>query len=288
MITLAFVTCAELPELTADDRLGADTLRDAGARVRAVPWDDPRAAWDGYDAVVLRSCWDYHLRYGEFCRWVADAEARGGVLLNPPRAVLWNADKRYLRDMEARGTEIVPTEWVEPGAPGEVGSILERRGWGHAVVKPAVSASAYQTRRVTRGALPLDEDAGAAGGVALLVQPFLREVVEDGEWSLLFFGGSFSHAVLKRPCAGDFRVQADFGGRAEAAEPPSAVVDAAARALRTAEEVVGEPLAYARVDGVVSGGSFLLMELEAIEPSLFLYAHPDAPARFARAVLACR
>lgn len=281
--TIAFVTYAGRPGLTADDQLAADALAAAGVRVQPVPWDDPHAAWGVYDAVVLRSCWDYHLRHLEFCAWVRAAGAKDAGLRNPAAAVLWNADKRYLREMERHGTPIVPTAWVEPGDARELDSILAERGWERAVVKPSVSASAHQTRMVTRGSL--EGRAAGPDGSALLVQPFVEEVVTNGEWSIIFFGGRFSHAVLKLPRDGDFRVQAEFGGRAVPRIPPPELVDAAAAALRAAEALTGTRLTFARVDGVVAEGRFLLMELELIEPALFLSMHPDAPSRFAAAIL---
>jgi glutathione synthase/RimK-type ligase-like ATP-grasp enzyme len=281
--TIAFVTHAASPALTADDQFAADALAAAGVRVQPVPWDDPHASWDAYDGVVLRSCWDYHLRHAEFCAWVRAADAQGAGLRNPAAAVLWNADKRYLREMERHGTPIVPTAWVEPGEIVELDALLDERGWERAVVKPSVSASAHQTRVVARGSA--EGHAAGLDGSALLVQPFVDEVVTNGEWSIIFFGGRFSHAVLKLPRDGDFRVQAEFGGRAVPRIPPPELVDAAAGAVRAAEALTGIRLTFARVDGVVADGRFLLMELELIEPALFLSTHPDAPSRFAAAIL---
>jgi len=287
MSSIAFVTHDAQPGLTADDQLAADELQRAGVAVEAVPWNDPRADWGAYSAVVLRSCWDYHLRHAEFRRWVREVEGRGGAIVNPARSVLWNSDKRYLREMEAHGAEIVPTEWVEPGASAGLAGILARRGWDRAVVKPAVSALAHRTHLVTRASAGADDPwAREHSGVdGTLVQPFVDEIVSEGEWSLLFFGGRFSHAVIKRPRAGDFRVQSTFGGSVEPSVPPPHVAEAAERVVRLAEERTGAPLSFARVDGVVVDHRFLLMELELIEPALFLEAHADAPALFAAALL---
>jgi glutathione synthase/RimK-type ligase-like ATP-grasp enzyme len=283
MKTIAFATYDESPSLTDDDRAAAAALEARGARVRAAVWDDPKVAWREFDAVVVRSCWDYHLRPREFLAWVDALEAAGVALWNPPAVVRWNVEKTYLRDLARRGVPVVPTVWLGPGEEPGLAAVLEREGWARAVVKPTVSLSAYETWVTSAERASGDEPAArrmlARGGV--MVQPFLEEVVAGGEWSVVFFGGAYSHAVLKRPAAGDFRTQSDFGGSKTVADPPARVLDAARRAL----DAVDGPLLYARVDGVEVGGRLLLMELELVDPELFFSKVPEAGARFADALL---
>lgn len=281
---IAFATYERAPDLTDDDRLAAEALARAGAVVEPAIWSDPDVAWAGFDLVVLRSCWDYHRREDDFRRWLGELEAGGAAPWNPAPLVRWNLDKRYLDELGGAGVPVVPTERVARGGRLELAALLARRGWDEVVVKPAVSASAWGTWRASRGsAREADERAAELlRETSLLVQPFVPEVATEGEWSLLFFGGRFSHAVLKRPKPGDFRVQADHGGSAEAASPPPRLVAAAERALSR----VRWPWLYARVDGVESGGRFLLMELEMIEPALFLAHAPHAAEAFAEAILA--
>jgi glutathione synthase/RimK-type ligase-like ATP-grasp enzyme len=281
---VALVTCRSLPGLTDDDRLLPPALAAAGAAAEPVVWDDAGVDWSRFDRIVLRSVWDYHLRPDEFAAWLV-ARAHDGVSMwNPASLVRWNVHKSYLRALAERGVATVDTEWLARGSPRALSALLAERGWEQVVVKPAVSASAHRTFRVARAeatARQADLDAILADGDAL-VQPFAPEVTESGEWSLLFFGGAFSHAVCKRPAAADFRVQEEFGGRAETSEPGAAVIAQAAAALAAAPART----AYARVDGIVRGGVFVLMELELIEPVRYLARHQDAPARLARAVLA--
>jgi glutathione synthase/RimK-type ligase-like ATP-grasp enzyme len=281
---VAFVTSEAYSTLSADDRLAVDALGSIGVAVEPAVWTDPAARWGDFDLVVIRSPWDYHRRAEEFGRWLDKMVIDGIPLWNPADLVRWNADKAsYLREMEDVGIPVVPTEVVARGRPLELASILERRGWDEVVVKPAVSASAWGTSRESRSTVA-EADAKAAEMLragSLLVQPFVPEIATAGEWSLIFLGGRFSHAVLKRPAAGDFRVQNDHGGSAEAASPPPHLVAAAERAL----SAVRAPWLYARVDGVESTGRFLLMELEMIEPSLFLAHSPDAPQAFADAIV---
>ncbi|HSF41657.1 MAG TPA: hypothetical protein VLT87_17795 [Thermoanaerobaculia bacterium] len=280
---IAFVTHAGRPDLADDDRLAAAEISRRGARVEAAVWDDPHVDWSGFDRVVLRSCWDYHLRLPEFLGWLGGLERAGAPVWNPPAVVRGNADKGYLADLAAGGVPVVATMRVERGAAADLASILDERGWTDAVVKPAVSASAFLTRRVRREEA-VEAQADFEHLLALsaaLVQPFLPEVQSGGEWSLLFFAGEYSHAVLKRPRAGDFRVQTEHGGSTLAQRPSPALV---AQARQVLEHIPG-PWLYARVDGVEVDGTFLLMELELIEPSLFLACDREAPARFATAVL---
>jgi glutathione synthase/RimK-type ligase-like ATP-grasp enzyme len=280
---IAFITSAAWADLSLDDRLAAAELTRRGAEVHPAVWDDPKIDWSTFDQAILRSCWDYHRRLPEFLSWLDRIEQMGIPLWNPPSLVRFNADKAYLGDLAAAGVPVVPTLRLERGAAADLATILDERGWTEAVVKPAVSASAFRTRRARR------EEAGSVqpdltemlAGSAVLIQPFLPEVQTRGEWSFLYFGGKYSHAVLKQPGEGDFRVQQELGGSAVPEAPDPRLL---AQAWTVIERIPG-PWLYARVDGIELDEGFTLMELELIEPSLFLAADPEAPGRFAEAVL---
>lgn len=282
MTRIAFVTWRELAAITTGDRLAAAELRRMGLTVEAAVWDDPGVAWESYAAVIIRSCWDYHLRPAEFARWLDRLESSGARVWNPPAQLRWNMDKAYLRDLQACGVVIPPTAILEPGETADLAALLARHGWERAVVKPRVSATAFNTwvTTATTAAAENDRFAALLAGNGALVQPFVDEVVADGEWSLMFFGGRYSHTVLKRAAPGDFRVQDDFGGTVEAVSAPPWLAAEARRIL----DCLDNPPLYARVDGVVAGGRLLLMELELIEPWLFFASDPAAPQRFAAAL----
>ncbi len=282
MPTLAFVTCTSLPDLTPDEQAVAALLAARGIPVVATVWDDPAVNWGDFEALVLRSTWDYHHRPAEFAAWLGRVEAAGVTLWNPPATVRWNMEKGYLRNLEAQGVAIAATEWLTAGQPADLTEILRQRGWMDAVVKPAISASAHNTWRVqpTEAAASQGRLQAALASGDILLQEFMAEIQSEGEWSLLFFGGQFSHAVLKRPAAGDFRVQNEYGGGHQAAQPAKNIVAQAAAALAAAPG----PTLYARVDGVLRGETFVLMELELIEPYLFLSSAEGAVERFAAAV----
>ncbi|MFN2433485.1 MAG: RimK family alpha-L-glutamate ligase [Gemmatimonadota bacterium] len=278
------MTCRALPKGTADDRLLIEPLREAGLGAVFVSWDDRRTDWGAFQAVVLRSAWDYHVRTSRFLQWVEGCSAAGGRLWNPPAVIRWNHHKRYLRTLEERGVSVVPTEWLARGSDPDLADVVRRRGWSRAVLKPAVSASARRTRIVGGDVTEADRRALRASlrAADVMLQPFLERVTHEGEWSLVFLGGRFSHAVLKRPAPGDFRVQESFGGTSLPVSPPAALVESARRAL----EVVDGDLLYARVDGVRDSDGLRVIELELIEPSLFLSHDGGAPARFVEALSA--
>jgi glutathione synthase/RimK-type ligase-like ATP-grasp enzyme len=279
---VALVTHPERPQLTEDDALGAAALRERGVRVDAVPWDAPDVAWEGYQAVVLRSAWDYHRRPGAFRTWLDALRASGANVWNPVPLLRWNMDKRYLLALAAH-VPTVPTELVEVGQPASLAALLLHREWAEAVVKPAISGGGDDTWRTARATASQDEGRFQAllRRGTVLVQPFVEAVQQAGEYSLVYLGGRFSHAILKRPAAGEFRVQTQHGGQAEQRSPSEELLSQAQRVL----EAVPFPWAYARVDGCLVEGSFHLMELEMLEPSLELWADADAPARFAQAVV---
>jgi glutathione synthase/RimK-type ligase-like ATP-grasp enzyme len=280
---IAFVTCARLPDLHGDDRLVADALCRRGFEVAAAVWDDAAVDWRQFAAVVIRATWDYHLRQDRYAAWLHRCETDGVNLWNPPAAVLANMDKRYLGEVAAAGVEIVPLDYVERGHRQSLLTLLERRNWTHAVVKPAISASAFGTWRTSLASAAVDQRRFDEEVVqrSLLVQPFADEIVTSGEWSLVFFDGDYSHAVLKRPASGDFRVQEELGGRAEASTPPRSIVEQARRVLFRA----AAPLLYARVDGIERDGRFVLMELEINEPFLYVGSSNGAADRFADAIV---
>jgi hypothetical protein len=280
---IALITYAAAPGLTPDDRLVLEPLGCRGLGAEPVRWDDPAVDWTAFDAFVLRSCWDYHLRLSEFLAWLERIASQR--LWNPPALVRWNADKRYLLDLESRGVRIVPTLGLDRGDSVQLAEAMRARGWLRAVVKPSVSANAYETWDVSASGAPAEQARLEAllGKGAVLLQRFQEEVAAEGEWSLVFLGGAYSHAVLKRPRAGEFRVQEAFGGAWHRAIPPRSLVGQAEAVLGAIEG----PWLYARVDGLRVDGRLLLMELELIEPTLFLAGGAGAPERFAEAIAAC-
>jgi hypothetical protein len=283
MSTIAFVTYRDLPQLTSEDQLVCSYLQRYGVQTQAVIWDAPDVVWNTYEAVVVRSCWDYHLHPSTFSAWLTDLERLQVPLWNPAPILRWNMHKSYLRDIHTQGVAIPPTCWLARGCQTELGTIFADHGWEEAVIKPAISATAYQTWRTTRRQANHDQPQFAARlqHADILVQQFMDPVVTYGEWSFVFFHKQYSHAVLKKAKAGDFRVQDDFGGTVEVVSPGRGLIEQAQQIINS----IAHPLLFARVDGIERDGQLVLMELELIEPFLFLNSDPHAIERFARAIL---
>jgi glutathione synthase/RimK-type ligase-like ATP-grasp enzyme len=281
MPRVALATSSKYPDLTDDDRLLLAPLTQRHIQAEPTIWNDASRDWSTYNAVVIRSCWDYHLQPEKFLRWASHLEGLNVPVFNSAHIIRQNANKTYLRELEAKGIAIVPTLWAEPGKQILLNDQLRELAWSRAVVKPRISATAHRTQLVTSGnalsAQALFDDLRQGPGV--MVQKFMDGIATEGEWSLMFFAGEFSHAVIKHPKPGDFRVQNDFGGTAQSADPPPNVLAAATRAVESVDATL-----YARVDGVIDQGQFRLMELELIEPAVFLSEHQAAPARFAEAI----
>src|SRR5581483_4251304 len=217
-----------------------------------------------------------------FLAWLDGIERAGVRLFNPPALVRWNVSKRYLLALAAAGVPIVATTVLDRPTRETIEAALARHG-APAVLKPAIAASAHGTRLVTAATLDDTMRTLAAGVLVppVLVQPFVREVQSRGEWALVFIDGELTHAVLKRPGPGEFRVQGHLGGRAEAATAPPGVVAAARAAL----SALPAPPLYARIDAVEAAAGPLVMEAEVNEPGLFFTHAPAAAARFAEALL---
>lgn len=272
----AFLTLADRGSFVMDDALAIAELTRRGWEVDEVAWTD-QAAWARYACVVVRTTWDYQRDCAGF---LATLERIAAVtaLWNPLEVIRWNIEKTYLGELAARGIDTVPTTFGR-GSPLE--ALAARRG--RHVLKPVVSANADDTF-VVEGGEPSSWPAELAttfAGRAWMLQPFVRSVVSDGEHSLFYFAHRYSHAVVKRPRAGDFRVQEEHGGDIATADPTDDLRAAADRVLAA----LPRPLLQARVDLVrLDDGRPAVMEVELIEPSLYFRKDAAAAARFADAM----
>jgi glutathione synthase/RimK-type ligase-like ATP-grasp enzyme len=277
-LSIALVTSKVHPDIDPDDEGLVVALRAHGIEPIPCMWNDPSVDWAGFDALLVRSTWDYFQHYTEFLHWYARIAELGLAIVNPLPLLIWNSDKRYLLDLAKLDVPIIATTHARGD---ELEAALASMS-GEVVVKPSVSGGAWHT---VRGRIGGDEFNRALAALPreldYLVQPFMPQIVADGEWSLLFFGGVYSHAVLKKPGADDYRVQTYFGGTADLTEPAPSILAAARHALQTVTALGYRDQAYVRVDGVVDDGVFRVMELEFIEPFLHFAAHPPAAALFA-------
>ena len=276
----AFLTLSDPTGYVIDDELAREPLRARGWALEMVPWDRDGVAWEDYAIVAIRSPWDWVGAADAFLGVLEEIDRRGVRLENTLAIVRWNLRKTYLRELAARGVAIVPTIFRERLEPGGLDALLAELGTREAVLKPVVGANAEGAFRIAERQAHEVEQYFADR--ALMAQPFVRAVLDEGEYSLFYFDGVYSHAVRKRPKAGDFRVQEEHGGAIEAVV---AGPELRAAGQRTIAALPERPL-YARVD-LVRGDAdaWWLMELELVEPSLYLRMDPGAPERFVDALV---
>lgn len=265
-----------------DDALLREGLAAHGFRVQRVDWADPTVDWSRFRAAVFRTTWDYFVRFEEFTAWLTRVQHLT-PLINAPETIWWNLDKHYLADLDGRGVAAVPSLYLERGDARTLDSLLVETGWQEAVIKPCVSGAARNTYRVrSSNAAEVEQALAPFRAVeSFMFQPFIADIVSGGEITLVVIDGMVTHGVRKVPKAGDFRVQDDHGGSWTEYVPSEEEIGVAERAVAACTP---RPL-YGRVDLVRGAeGTLQLMELELIEPELWLRTHPAAAQRMARAI----
>ena len=262
----------------SDDELAIKPLGELGWDVSTVSWRDTTVDWNNFEIVVIRTTWDYQRSPDDFLKVLGNIESSSARLENSLDVVKWNLDKRYLRELEEKGLRIVPTIWDGLCDGRSFYRWMADLGTDELILKPTISATAEHTYRLTEFDPSLTEIFAER---PFMVQPFLTNIVTEGEYSLFYLGGKYSHTILKTPKDEDFRVQEEHGGIITAVEPTEKLREAANKAFALIEL---SPL-YARVDLVRDDDNeFALIELELIEPALYLRMDPDAPRRFAAAI----
>jgi len=256
----------------------AAALENAGASVEPVAWTKS-GNLEGFDLVLPLVAWGYHLDYQRWLDFLERAELEGMPLINPPALLRWNSDKAYLAELIELGVPTVPTLAVESASDADIEEARRRFSSDWLVIKPPVSASAFGLHRLG----PDDDLPADSRRKPMIIQPLIEEIRRTGEFSLMLFGGEYSHSVVKRPRKGDFRVQPHLGGETRACPaPPEGSIELAKTALAAAPA----PATYARVDIIPDDdGTLRIMELELIEPALFLDHSTDGGAAFSRSIL---
>lgn len=278
----AFLTMADIEAFECYDHLLYKPLARLGWKVTPVPWRDTAVNWAAFDVVVIRSPWDYQDDSDHFLEVLNTIEASGTHLENSLDIVRWNIDKTYLRDIQKAGIPIVSTLWKNEFNKNNFPTFFEEFDTSEIIIKPTVSANADDTFRLstTASGKELQELENIFRNRPFMVQPFLNAICTEGEFSLFYFGGHYSHTILKTPAQGDFRVQEEHGGTLAALEPEPELL----KMSKTTIQALPQTPLYARVDFVRNNTNnrFNLIELELIEPSLYFNMDPDSPNRFAQ------
>lgn len=294
---IALATCSALPSREHDDVALHATLCERGVSVEQPIWDDRQVEWAEFDAVLIRTTWDYQEKREEFLSW-AECVAKQTVLFNPAPIVRWNTHKSYLRELEALGVPLANTVWFEGGRSYDFVAAARDAGLVRGFIKPMVGANARGTLRFDARRLEQLEAAAAHFDRLIIardvmLQPYLTSVEREGELSAIYFDGALSHAVRKIPTKGDYRVQDDFGALDRAERLDDEAITLAERTLAGLNELARHhawdlslPLLYARVDMLRNDdGRLVLNELEVVEPSLFFRHGPRAAERLSSALL---
>ena len=282
MKKLAFLSMDDLQDFFVYDELLLAPFAAQGYEVDTISWHQPDVDYSIYEAVIVRSPWDYQQYETEFVACLKRIE-RQTRLINSLPLMLWNFNKQYLKDLEAAGVPVLPTRWLSRFEQSAITGAFSEFACDELVIKPCVSANADDTFRLTpeRLATNIGELATCFAGRECMVQPFVSSVTEQGEVSLFYFAGELSHAILKQPKAGDFRVQEEHGGSLQAITPEPAMLTNALAALNA----MPDDYLYARVDLLWFAGEWRIIELELIEPSLYFNLDEQSPQRFVNAYL---
>jgi glutathione synthase/RimK-type ligase-like ATP-grasp enzyme len=279
----AFLTMDDTEGWSIDAGLCIPHLETLGWQVDWIPWRRPDVNWDSYDLVYTAAPWDYPDNAVEFMQVIEAVAGSTAALVNPAELVRWNVAKTYLRDLQSRGIAIVPSQWYERFVQQDLPAWFERAASKKIIAKPLISANAANTFLLEApvDAATLHKLETVFAERAFMVQPFIENIRSEGEFSLFYIDGELSHAIQKIPKSGDFRVQEEHGASIARAKPGVNLRAAADAVMRLVEP----PPVYARVDLVRSAGDqFLLMELELIEPSMYLRMDESAARRFASAL----
>ena len=263
------------------DALLIEPLKQLGWQTQTISWHNRHVDWNRFDAVIIRSPWDYQQNPDAFIATLKRIEQSSACLFNCLQTVLWNIDKRYLQKIEDQGVTIVPTRWGNQLKPADLLAAFEQFNCAEIIIKPVISANADNTFRLTRESARQSSDklCDTFSAQPFMLQPFMNSIIDEGEFSLFFFGGNYSHCILKTPADNDFRVQEEHGGSLLKVEPEAELLQLAEKANSL---LAPEPL-YSRLDFVRAEQGFAIMEIELIEPSLYFNMDNQSAMRFASA-----
>ena len=277
----AFLSMDTLEAFFAYDNMLFAPLAKLGWQAEEVSWRKKDLDWNSFDVVVIRSTWDYQVDPQAFLSCLEQIEHSTARLENSLKLVKWNVSKDYLKDIQEQGITIVPTRWMQAFDLADVVKSFAHFTTEQIVIKPLISANADHTYRLSHEqlltqALSLKT---VFSDRAFMVQPFMQAIVDEGEYSLFYFTGHYSHSILKMPKADDFRVQEEHGGQLKLIEPTEDMLTTARHTLAS----LPDDALYARIDLIRHGNEFAVMEVELIEPSLYFNMDPQSPQRFAEA-----
>ena len=282
MIHLGLLTCSDFPDLTLSDSKLIPFLEANNLMVDVVIWNDPTFNANDYDVLIFRNTWDYFKKQETFFSWLNELKQHHIYTINSVEIIQWNLHKFYLKELQSAGFPVIPSIFISKDDNTPFSALLPD-DWEKAVIKPAVSAGSYLTELFSY----FDCDAidtkyhDLRKNNDLIIQKFIPEITTQGEISVVFFDKKYSHAVIKTPKAGDFRIQSQFGGTYVPYIPDEALIESCSKIV----QYIPQDLPYARVDGVMIDNIFHLMELELIEPDLYFDFVHDGHESFSKVIV---
>ena len=283
MKRIGIITSKEQAELLEYDRDIINMLSEKDFEAEPIVWDEPLKPWESFDMLLMRTAWGYHLKHEEFRKLLKYFAENKLNVWNPASVMLENMHKFYLKSLIETGFNVIPTLFLEPNDFNNIDDIVKNTGWERYVLKPAISANAQNTYVLSDSNQIRNNNSITESfkGKQFLLQKYINEIENEGEWSNIFFSNGYCYSILKVPQKGDYRVQYNYGGKYYQLQAPEIVFESA---KKIAEFYLDKCL-YVRVDGVESEGKFYVMEVEMIEPDLYMNIVPEAKEPFVDAII---
>lgn len=281
MKQIGLVSCKQYARKEQDDLILERSLKNHGFYASIISWDDKKVDWGSFQCLIFRSCWNYYYHLDEFLEWLSYLEGLRISIWNSSNTIRWNVNKKYLLDLQDQGIVTIPSVFISARGSIDINGVMEEKGWEQIVVKPAVGAASSGVISITRAeAFKKQKNVQKLlQSNDIIIQPFFSQI-RQGEWSFVFIGGHFSHAVLKKPGKDEFRIHPHLGSTEALETPPFQLLQQAQQIY----SAIDQRLLYARVDGVDVDGKFHLMELELIEPYLFFPLYPSGADVFSKSI----
>lgn len=286
MPSIALATCSDEATLFYDEAPFVDALKNAGFDVFTTIWNSPEIDWQCYDVVLLRNTWDYHHQLAAFRAWLDFLDEKNIRIFNLTPLLRWNMDKSYLQELAGKNIKILPTVFAK-GQALQLENVLVEQNWSEAIVKPYISGSGDNTWTITPETAQTSQQKfdWLNNEIGMMIQAIAPQIQNEGEYSLVFFSGRYSHAVLKKPPQDSIFVHEERGGTIESIEASPEIITQAEKALKAVEAITGIMPLYARVDGLRDNDNFVLMEMECVEPELYFSRSPGVAERFVTVIL---